>query len=34
MNIPDLGGPVLDDNEIDVILRGMGGTVPPEATDA
>ncbi|MFE2277472.1 type II toxin-antitoxin system Phd/YefM family antitoxin [Streptomyces sp. NPDC059454] len=30
LDIPDLGGPVLDDDEIDATLRGMGGVTAGE----
>ncbi|WP_127360637.1 type II toxin-antitoxin system Phd/YefM family antitoxin [Actinacidiphila soli] len=33
LDLPDLGGPVLDDDEIETTLRGMGGAAAPEETD-
>ncbi|MGW0333115.1 type II toxin-antitoxin system Phd/YefM family antitoxin [Streptomyces sp. NPDC003011] len=33
LDFPDLGGPVLDDDEIEATLRGMGGAGIPEDGD-
>jgi prevent-host-death family protein len=33
LDIPDLGGPVLDDDEIETTLLGMGGAAATEETD-